>query len=103
MQGTCVTTVAGTIPPLVLLFSPDIVFVVIDISDTGVEDHAFDVPVELIINGELLFGRTLSAELEALRLIDSSLDDFNNSFSRSSSLSNDERNISFLIPLFISI
>lgn len=89
MQGTCVTTVAGTIPLLVLLFSPDIVFVVRDISDTGVEDHAFDVPVELIINGELLLGRTLSAELEALRLMDSSLDDFNNSFSRSSSLSNE--------------
>lgn len=56
-----------------------------DMSDAAPDDQVLgfaDGP----INGELLLDSTLSAELDALLRIDSSLDDFKSSFSRSSSL-----------------
>lgn len=84
MQGTFVTTDA--IIPLALLLSV-IMFVVADddISDAAPDDQVLgfaDGPM----SGELLLDNTLSAELDALLRIDSSLDDFKSSFSRSSSL-----------------
>lgn len=82
MQGTFVTT-AGITPLLTLLFS---VAIMVDcISDVVPGGQVFGFP-DGPISGELLLERTLSAELEVLLRIDSSLDDFRSSFSRSSSL-----------------
>lgn len=84
MQGIFVTT-AGITPLLPLLLSDVIMLVVAGMSDVVLEDQVVGFPVGPI-SGELLLDRTLSAELEVLLLIDSSLDDFRSSFSRSSSL-----------------
>lgn len=83
MQGTFAT---DAIIPLALLLSV-IMFVVADddMSDAAPDDQVLgfaDGP----ISGELLLDSTLSAELDALLRMDSSLDDFKSSFSRSSSL-----------------
>lgn len=83
MQGAFVTT-AG-ITPLLLLLSVVIIFAVDCTSDVVLEGQVVGFP-DGPINGELLLERTLSAELEVLLRIDSSLDDFRSSFSRSSSL-----------------
>lgn len=83
MQGTFVTIVEIT--PLLLILSVDIIFVVAGVSDVVLDDQVAVFP-DGPINGELLLDRTLSAELEVLLRIDSSLDDFRSSFSRSSSL-----------------
>lgn len=83
MQGTFVTTDA--IIPLALLLSVTMFVVADDISDAAPDDQVLgfaDGP----ISGELLLDSMLSAELDALLRIDSSLDDFKSSFSRSSSL-----------------
>lgn len=83
MQGTFVTTDA--IIPLALLLSVIMFVVADDISDAAPDDQVLgfaDGP----ISGELLLDNMLSAELDALLRIDSSLDDFKSSFSRSSSL-----------------
>ena len=86
MQGTFVTT-AG-ITPLLLLFS--VVIVVDCISDVVPGGQVFGFP-DGPISGELLLERTLSAELEVLLRIDSSLDDFRSSFSRSSYLNKKQK------------
>lgn len=83
MQGTFVTTDA--IIPLALLLSVIMFVVADDISEAAPDDQVLgfaDGP----ISGELLLDNMLSAELDALLRIDSSLDDFRSSFSRSSSL-----------------
>lgn len=83
MQGTFVTTDA--IIPLALLLSVIMLVVADDMSDAAPDDQVLGL-AEGPINGELLLERTLSAELDALLRMDSSLDDFKSSFSRSSSL-----------------
>lgn len=83
MQGVFVTT-AG-ITPLLLLLSVAIIFVADCTSVAEFEGQVVEFP-DGPISGELLLERTLSAELEVLLRIDSSLDDFRSSFSRSSSL-----------------
>lgn len=83
MQGIFVTTVGLT--PLLLLLSVPIKFVVDCTSDVVLEDQVTGFP-DGPISGELLLEGALSAELEVLLRIDSSLDDFRSSFSRSSSL-----------------
>lgn len=82
MQGTFAT---DAIIPLALLLSVIMFVVADDMSDAAPDDQVLgfaDGP----INGELLLDSTLSAELDALLRMDSSLDDFKSSFSRSSSL-----------------
>ena len=81
-----VTTVGIMELPLVLISSACTDVGVIVSDETIVVGQAFALFVGPI-SGELLLDSALSAELEARRRIDSSLDDdFNNSFSRSSSL-----------------
>lgn len=83
MQGTFVTTDA--IIPLALLLSVIMFVVADDMSDAAPDDQVLGL-ADGPISGELLLDRTLSAELDALLRMDSSLDDFKSSFSRSSSL-----------------
>lgn len=83
MQGAFVTT-AG-ITPLLLLLSVAITLVADCTSVAVLDGQVVEFP-DGPISGELLLERTLSAELEVLLRIDSSLDDFRSSFSRSSSL-----------------
>lgn len=88
MQGTFVTTDA--IIPLALLLSVIMFVVADDMSDAAPDDQVLGL-ADGPISGELLLDRTLSAELDALLRMDSSLDDFRSSFSRSSSLGEAQR------------
>ena len=81
-HGTLVTIV--DIRPLAFVLSDCIELEAIDASEASTDCHM----LELLAGprkGILLFEVTFSAELDTI-LIDSSLDDFANSFSRSSSL-----------------
>ena len=84
-HGTLATI--SDISPLAFVLSECIALEAMDASETSIDCHMLELLVNPT-NGESLLGRTFSVELNALFLVHSSLDDLNNSFSRSSSLQN---------------